>query len=131
MKNKNIETIFRITLFLAGIINLIPSLLAFLPDKISKSYGIEIPNGNYELLLRHRAILFGIIGGLIIYAAIVKKYYEIATTVGLISMGSFILLYVLIDKDINSELTKVMMFDVVATVILCIGLLLMLLKSKT
>ena len=125
------ETIFRFTLFLAGIINLTPSLLAFLPDKISKSYGIEIPNGNYELLLRHRAILFGMIGGLIIYSAIVKKYYEIATTVGLISMGSFILLYVLIDKDINSELKKVMIYDIVATVILCIGSLLMLLKSKT
>ena len=124
------ETIFRITLFLAGIINLIPSLLAFLPDNISKSYGIEIPNGNYELLLRHRAILFGIIGGLIIYSAIVKKNYKIATTVGLISMGSFILLFVLIDKDINLELKKVMIFDIVATVILCIGTLLMLLKSK-
>ena len=105
--------------------------MAFLPDNISKSYGIEIPNGNYELLLRHRAILFGIIGGLIIYSAIVKKYYKIATTVGLISMGSFILLFVLIDKDINLELKKVMIFDIVATVILCIGTVLMLLKSKT
>lgn len=124
------ETIFRITLFLTGIINLIPSLLAFFPDNISKSYGVELPNGNYELLLRHRAILFGIIGGLMIYAAIVKKYYKIATTVGLISMGSFILLFVLIDKDINLELKNVMIFDIVATVILCIGSLLMLLKSK-
>ena len=125
------EAIFRITLFLAGLINLTPSLLAFLPEKISKSYGIELPNGNYELLLRHRAIFFGIIGGLMIYSAIVKKYYEIATTAGLISMISFILLFVLIDKDINSELKKVMIVDIVATVILCIGLVLFLLKLKT
>ena len=125
------ELIYRITLFIAGIINILPALLAFLPEKISKSYGIELPNGNYELLLRHRAILFGIIGGLMIYSAILKKYYEIATTVGLISMGSFIILFILIDKDFNSELKKVMMVDIVATVILCIGLVLFLLKSKT
>jgi heme A synthase len=125
------ELIFRITLFIAGLINLLPSLLAFLPDKISKSYGIDIPNSNYELLLRHRAILFGIIGGFMIYSAIDKKYYEIATTTGLISMISFIILYFLIDKDINLELKKVMMIDVVATVILCFGLILFLLKSKT
>ncbi|MFN7793194.1 MAG: hypothetical protein ACK5NM_11660 [Cyclobacteriaceae bacterium] len=125
------ELIFRITLFIAGLINLLPALLAFLPDKISNSYGIDIPNSNYELLLRHRAILFGIIGGLMIFSAIVKKHYEISTIAGLISMLSFILLYFLIDKGINSELKKVMMIDIVATAILCIGLILFLLKSKT
>jgi heme A synthase len=124
------ELLFRIALFISGIINILPSLLAFLPDKISKSYGIEIPNANYELLLRHRAILFGIIGGLMIYSALVKKYYELSTIAGLVSMTSFILLYFIIGKDINQELNKVMMIDVVATVILCIGFLLFILKSK-
>lgn len=124
------ELLFRIALFISGIINILPSLLAFLPDKISKSYGIDIPNSNYELLLRHRAILFGIIGGLMIYSAIVKKHYELSTIAGLVSMTSFIILYFLIGKDINQELKKVMMIDVVATVILCIGFILFLLKSK-
>ena len=125
------ELIYRIALFIAGLINLLPVLLAFLPEKISKSYGIDVPNANYELLLRHRAVLFGIIGGLMIYSAIAKKYYEIATTFGLISMISFTILYFFIGKDINSELKKVMMVDVIATVILCSGLLLFLFRSKT
>lgn len=123
------EIIFRTTLFLAGVINLLPSILAFLPDKISKSYGIELPNQNYELLLRHRAILFGIIGGLMIYSAIAKKYYPLATTAGLISMISFILLFLLIGKDINSELKQVMIIDVIGTIILLLGVLLHLLKA--
>jgi hypothetical protein len=122
------ELLFRIALFISGIINILPSLLAFLPDKISKSYGIEIPNANYELLLRHRAILFGIIGGLMIYSAIVKKYFELSTIAGLVSMTSFIILYFLIGKDISHELKKVMLIDLVATVILCIGFILFLLK---
>jgi hypothetical protein len=124
------ELLFRIALFISGIINILPSLLAFLPDKISKSYGIDIPNSNYELLLRHRAILFGIIGGFMIYSAIVKKYYELSTIAGLVSMASFIILYFLIGKDINKELKKVLMIDLVATVILCIGFILFLLKLK-
>jgi heme A synthase len=123
------ELIFRITLFIAGVINLLPSVLAFLPDKISKSYGIEIPNENYELLLRHRAILFGIIGGLMIYSAVAKKHYEVSTFIGLISMVSFIVLFFLIGKDINSDLKKVMTIDIVGTVILCIGFILLKLKS--
>lgn len=123
------ELIFRITLFIAGVINLLPSVLAFLPDKISKSYGIEIPNENYELLLRHRAILFGIIGGLMIYSAVAKKHYEVSTVIGLISMVSFIVLFFLIGKDINSELKKVMTVDIVGTVLLCIGFILFKLKS--
>jgi heme A synthase len=125
------ELIYRITLFIAGIINILPALLAFLPEKISKSYGIEIPDANYELLLRHRAILFGIIGGLMIYSALVKKHYELSTIAGLVSMVSFIIIYFLIGKDINSELKKVLIIDVVATVILCAGFILFLLKSKT
>jgi hypothetical protein len=38
------EIVFRLSLFIAGIINLIPSLLAVFPENISKSYGIEVPN---------------------------------------------------------------------------------------
>ncbi len=125
------EMIFRFTLFAAGIINLLPSLLAFLPEKIAKSYGIEVPNVNYELLLRHRAILFGIIGGLMIFSAISKKYYEVATIVGLISMVSFIMLYFLINNGINSELRKVMIADVVATIILLVGSICFWLTAKS
>ncbi len=121
------ELFFRITLFVAGVINLLPSFLVFFPEKMAKSYGIEISNPNHELLLRHRAILFGIIGGLMIYSALVKKHYELSTIAGLVSMTSFIILYFIIGKDINQELKKVMMIDVVATVILCIGFILFIL----
>ncbi|OYU92913.1 MAG: hypothetical protein CFE21_18515 [Bacteroidetes bacterium B1(2017)] len=125
------ELIYRITLFIAGLINILPAILGFLPEKIAKSYGIEIPNANYELLLRHRAILFGIIGGLLIYSSLAKKHYELSTIAGLVSMVSFIILYFLIGKNINSELKKVMMIDLFATVILCVGFILFLFKSKT
>ena len=117
------EHIFRISLFIAGIINFIPSLIAFWPDKISKSYGIEIPDSNFELLLRHRAILFGIVGGLMIFSVFSKKYYDLSVILGLISMVSFLILYFSID-GINKELAIVMKLDAFAIVILIIGYLL-------
>ncbi len=117
------EKIFRISLFIVGIINFLPSLLAFLPEKLSKSYGIEIPDTDFELLLRHRATLFGIIGGLMLYSSITKKHYQISITVGLISMVSFVLLYFLID-GINEDLGKIMKIDLAAILILTVGFLL-------
>jgi hypothetical protein len=124
------ELIFRISLFIAAVINILPSILTFLPNKISKSYGIELPNVNYQLLLRHRAAMFGIIGGFMLSSAITKSYYELSTLLGLMSMVSFILLYFLIGKEINAELKKVMQIDVIATIILIIGLTLYLFSLK-
>ncbi len=118
------ELIFRICLFISGVINFVPSVLAFLPNKISTSYGIEIPDSNFELLLRHRAILFGIVGGIMIYAAISKRHYNLATLIGFVSMISFLILYGLITGEINAELKKVMTMDVVGIVVLLIGVVL-------
>ncbi len=115
------ELIFRICLFIAGMINMLPSILAFLPNKIGSSYGIEIPNSNYELLLRHRAVLFGIVGGILIYSAITKKNYSMAVLIGLVSMVSFIILLKLSDGEINAELNKVMNIDIIGIIILLIG----------
>ena len=116
------ESIFRVCLFVAGVINFIPSFLAFIPSKISSSYGVEVSTANYELLLRHRAVMLGIIGGFMIYAAISKKQYSDAIVLGMISMVSFVIFYVMMKGEINPQLTKVMKMDVLAIVVLLIGL---------
>lgn len=117
------EILFRIILFIAGAINFLPSILAFLPEKISNLYGIDIPNADFELLLRHRAVLFGIIGALMIYASITKKFYSLSVAVGLISMISFITLY-FSTNGINTNLETVMKIDLGAVVLLLIVFLL-------
>jgi hypothetical protein len=114
------ELIFRISLLLSGIINFIPSLLVFFPNKINASYGIDVTNSNLELLLRHRAVLFGIVGGLMLFSALSKRYYDLSVIIGSISMLSFVILYFSIGT-INSELKKIMLFDITAMIILIIG----------
>lgn len=115
------EIFFRLTLLIAGIINAVPVLIAFLPSKITDSYGIIIPDANFELVLRHRAVLLGIIGGLLIYSAITKKHYDLTTLTGIISMASFLLLYFVIDGEINESLAVVMKIDVFAILLLLVG----------
>lgn len=119
-----IEFFFRIGLFVAGMINFMPGLLAVLPDRISKSYGIATPDASLELLLRHRAVFFAMIGGLMLYAAISKNYMELSAVLGLVSMISFILLYFLIGGEISQELSKVMKIDVFALLLLLISFVL-------
>ncbi len=115
------EVLFRISLVIAGVINLLPSILAFLPKRISSSYGIAVPDANYELLLRHRAVLFGIIGGIMLYAAYSQTHYSLAVIIGLVSMVSFVALLQLVPGEVNPQLRKVMKVDVFAIVILLAG----------
>jgi len=102
-----------------------------LPDKISNSYGSEITDFKYKLLLRHRAILFGIIGGIIMYSAISTKPYSLAVCIGYISMISFVILLKLVHGEINHELNKVLKIDIIGIVILLFGFLLYPIQLKT
>jgi hypothetical protein len=115
------ELFFRITLIVSAVINLIPFILVFFPDKIGKSYGIELPNINYELLMRHRAMLFGIVGGFLLFSGITRNYYLAATAIGLISMISFMILYWTIDGEFAPELKKVYLVDCFASILLFFG----------
>ena len=102
--------LYRLILLITGVVHLLPFSLAFFTNQISNSYGVSISDPNMQLLLRHRAFLFGIIGFGLIFSAIKKKYYLAASVVGLVSMISFICLYYWIG-DINAQLQSVMRVD--------------------
>jgi hypothetical protein len=115
------ETVLRIVLLLAGLLNLLPGALVFLPGKISTSYGVAVPNVNYELLLRHRAALFIVVGTLLVFAAVTRRHYGTAVAAGLFSMVSFVALYFLAGAGVNAELKRVMQLDVAAALLLAVA----------
>jgi len=121
LKVSKMELVFRICLFISGIINFLPTIIAFVPSKITEAYGVEIQDHNFELLIRHRAVLFGIVGGIMIISAISKKNYSLSVTIGLVSMISFLVLIMISSREINQALIKVMWIDVVGIVILLLG----------
>jgi len=104
------EFIYRIILFVTGVVQLIPFSLWFLNNRMLNAYGESISSQNMQQQLRYWAFLFGMIGFGLIYAAIKRKNYLPASIVGLISIFAFVGLNYFID-DINSILQMVMKLD--------------------
>jgi len=53
----------------AGVINFLPVMGVFSGARIESLYGVELSDPTLEVLLRHRAVLFGLLGGFMIVAA--------------------------------------------------------------
>ncbi len=81
-----------ILIALAGLINFLPVIGVQSAARLEALYGVAIDDPSLEVLMRHRAILFGLVGGFMIYAAFVPWLQWIAIIAGLVSMLSFILL---------------------------------------
>lgn len=108
---------------LAGLINFTPLAGVLGDEMLNNAYGVSIESAELSLLLRHRAILFGIIGGLLLVAAFRPSLRPVATACGMASMVSFGLLF-WITQPSSSELMGVLKFDVVGIVALGTGWLL-------
>jgi hypothetical protein len=65
------------------------------------------------LLMRHRAVLFGVVGGLLLVAAFRPRLRAVAATVGLVSVVSFLLLALPLHEH-SAALQRVFWADVVA-----------------
>ena len=110
-------------LLVAGLINLAPVIGVISADQLEGMYGIPLANGDLVILMRHRAILFGLLGGLIIYSAFRESLQSLACIAGLISMISFIVL-AYAAGGYGEALNKVIVADVIGSVALIAVLIL-------
>ncbi len=111
-------------LFLAaGLINFAPITGFASSDQLERLYRLSAITPDIELLLRHRAVLFGIIGTIIMAAAFLPALRLTATIAGIVSMVSFIAL-VFVTKNTNANLVPIAWIDVIATVLLILGFVL-------
>jgi hypothetical protein len=102
-------------LILVGLINLYPAVGILSAELLAGLYKIDIPINDIHILLRHRAVLFGLLGAFIIYSAFKPALQPWAIVVGLVSMVSFIAVALLVG-DYGSGIRKVVIADVIATV---------------
>jgi len=105
------ENLYRLILLITGLVHILPFSFLFFTEQLQKSYGVDISDANLQLLLRHRAIFFGLIGVGLILSAVKKSFYGWAAAIGLISMVSFVWLFYQIG-GINQQLRSVMLIDV-------------------
>ena len=108
------EKIITGILILVGLINFYPIIGVFSNETVSNLYQINVTNNDILVLLRHRAVLFGLLGVFIIYSAFKTELQRWAIVVGLVSMLSFILIAHLVgDYGVGSS--KIIIADIIAS----------------
>lgn len=112
-----ITTVFYL---LPGLINFFPVLGLAGRAKLEALYGVSLSSADLLLLMQHRALLFGIVGGIMIYAAFKPVYRKLSAIVGLISMVGFEVLY-LLNAEATSALGRLAAIDAVATLVLLVA----------
>lgn len=117
-----------VLLILVGIINFLPLMGLLSVDRLQALYGISATEPNVQILMRHRAILFGLVGGFIIYAAFNPGFQPIAMIMAFISMAGYIVLCLQIG-GFNELLRKILWVDVVGLLLLAAAFVLFL-KGK-
>jgi hypothetical protein len=108
-------------LFLAvALVNLMPAIGALSTARLATLYGVAVNDPNLAILLRHRALLFAIVGGLLAIAAFDAPLRPIAGAAGLVSMLSFVAVARAVG-EFNAKLRRVVAVDVVASIALVIA----------
>ena len=109
-------------LLLAGLINLYPVIGILSVDQLENLYGVPLENGDLIILMRHRAVLFGLLGAFIIYSAFRNSVQTLACVAGLISMLSFIVL-AYASGQFGAHLNKAIVADIIGSLALVFVLL--------
>ena len=111
------ERAIQACLLLVGLIHLVPATGVMGTDRLRALYGMTVDGSDLAILMRHRAVLFGIIGALLVAAAVRKTLRVTALVVGLASVVSFLLIAVAVG-GYNPEIRKVVAVDLGALVLL-------------
>lgn len=109
-----------ISLCVAAFIHLLPVAGVLGGDRLQSLYGIAIEGPDLQILMRHRAVLFGLLGLYLLAAAFIPALQPTALAAGLISVLSFLVL-AWGTTGYNANIARVVAVDVVALVALLIG----------
>lgn len=118
---KPLKYVSIVALLVAGIIHLLPVPGVMGVGTLARLYGIEVNDPNTAILLQHRALLFGVLGVLMLSAIALPWLRVTALTVALFSAASFIVVATAVG-GYNTAIGRVVVADVVASVLLAAGL---------
>ncbi|MEM8983189.1 MAG: phosphopantetheine adenylyltransferase [Pseudomonadota bacterium] len=97
-------------LVLVACIHWLPAVGVLGGERLLMLYDVAADEVNLALLLRHRAVLFGVLGALLLAGAFVRALQWPALIAGLVSVGSFLLLAAAADSP-NAAIQRVVVVD--------------------
>ena len=106
-----------VLLILVGLINFLPVIGVLSAARLESAYGIDLLSNDMIILMRHRALLFGLVGGFVIYSAFKPMYRSVAMLLAGISMVGFIVIAYL-TGEYNQNIHKIVMADYVGILLL-------------
>ncbi|NVM86448.1 hypothetical protein FHT32_000071 [Variovorax sp. SG517] len=109
-----------VALFLVGIIHILPLAGVLGAARLHGLYGIGVAEPNLEILLRHRAVLFALLGLFLCQAAFRPSHQAMALLAGVASVASFLLLAAMVG-GYNAQLARVFAVDVAALALLVLA----------
>ena len=107
-------------LVIVGLINLAPVLGVISAQRLEAGYSITLAGNDLAILMRHRALLFGVLGAFILYSAFNPLHQLPAMIMGGVSMVGFAWL-VIATGGYNEAVGKVLLIDVVGILFLCVA----------
>lgn len=109
------KTLCSLLLLGIGLLNLVPVIGVLSAEQITSLYGISVQSADLEILMRHRAVMLGLIGGFLLLAAFRPSLQMPAASIGLVSMSSFVLLAYLAG-DYGDQIHRVVVADIIGSV---------------
>jgi len=108
-------------LIIVGIIHVLPVTGVMGRARLTALYGRSFSDPNLAILMRHRAVLFGLLGAFLIHAAFKPALHELAFIAGFVSVLSFLLL-VRSTTGSNAQIQRVYIADLVALACLLVAM---------
>lgn len=108
-------------LVVVAIIHLLPLSGVLGGERLSTLYGIPFNEPNLAILMRHRAVLFGLLGLFLLLAAFRPELQLLAFAAGFASVLSFLWL-AWSTGNYNAQVGRVFIADILALACLVVGL---------
>jgi hypothetical protein len=116
-------------LIVAGLLHLIPALGIFGQRALSLLYGAAFQQVNQQIVMEHQAVLNGLLGALLLYAAWRPRLQPFALIAGSISLLSF-LVFALLLRNYNPPVDKLVLGDLAALACLLLAAALFLFQQR-
>jgi len=118
------DTVVSVILVVTAIVHFLPVLGVGGEKQLQSLYGITLSDPNLVVMMRHRAVLFGLIGVFLLYSAFQPDLFKVGLGAGMVSVSAFIWLF-LTAPECNSHMRKVAIIDTFVLIGLIVGSLLM------